>query len=121
MAFWKFDEEGAVVKYDAWIPNLNEWVQTTTSSIAQPPTQLESIQQVCATTQLTCTGANTQWESVEQCVSVLSQKAYGSYDEAWGDNVVCRTIHLVLTQVRPDVSLAKFPPTASSALGLRSA
>lgn len=107
MAFWKFDELGAVLKYDAWIPNLNNWVQATTAtSVSNSQDQMKSIQLLCAVAQLRCTGPNTQWESVEECVSVLSQKPFGDYDEAWGDNIVCRNIHIVLTQVRPDVSLA---------------
>lgn len=42
--------------------------------------------------------------SVAQCVSTLSGKPFGSYDEVWADNVVCRTIHIILALVRPDVS-----------------
>jgi hypothetical protein len=93
------------LKYDAWITNLNAWIEASTG-IPISNSQLEggTIQQVCAVTQQRCTGSNTQWSSVNQCVSVLSQKPYGNYDETWGDNIVCRTIHLVLTQVRPDVS-----------------
>jgi hypothetical protein len=105
VAFWKFDEVGAVLKYDAWIPNLNTWVETTEAAPVTSPTyQALSIQVLCAVTQMRCTGANTQWSSIGECVGTLSQKPYGNYDAAWGDNIVCRTIHLVLTQVRPDVS-----------------
>ncbi|KAK3991122.1 hypothetical protein QBC44DRAFT_58019 [Cladorrhinum sp. PSN332] len=112
VAFWKFDEEGAVLKYDAWIPNLNSWVETTTAAqISDATFQLYSIQQICAVTQMRCTGHNTQWSSIGECVTVLSRKRYGSYDEAWGDHVVCRTIHLVLTQVRPDVHCPHVGPT----------
>lgn len=42
--------------------------------------------------------------SVAQCVSTLSGKTFGSYDEVWGDNVVCRTVHIILALVNPDVS-----------------
>ncbi len=104
VAFWRFDEHGAVLKYDAWIPNLNSWVEATTSAfIADPQFRAESIQQICGGTQQICYGANAQWNSVEECIVTLSQKNYGSYDEAWGDNIVCRSIHLVLSQVNPDV------------------
>ena len=105
IAFWKFDECGAVLKYDAWIPNLNDWIVAGLGiSISNPQVDMQSIQQLCAGTQQRCTGSNTQWNSIEECISTLSQKPYGNYDEAWGDNIVCRTIHLVLTQVRPQVS-----------------
>ena len=105
IAFWKFDDRGAVLKYDAWIPNLNDWIVAGLGiSISSPQVDTQSIQQLCAATQQRCTGSNTQWSSIDECISTLSQKPYGNYDEAWGDNIVCRTIHLVLTQVRPQVS-----------------
>jgi len=105
MAFWKFDQNGAVEKYDAFIPNLNAWVQSTTgTSLSSPQVQGYSIQQLCATTQERCTGVNKQWNSTEECVDTLSKRNYGNYDAAWGDNVVCRSIHIFLTAVRPDVS-----------------
>ncbi len=105
VAFWRFDEEGAVLKYDAWIPNLNSWVQSATAADpADPQVRASSIQNICGGTQDICRGANAQWNSIEECITTLSQKEYGSYDEAWGDNIVCRSIHLVLSQVNPDVS-----------------
>jgi len=112
VAFWRFDQEGAVLKYDAWIPNLNSWVESTTAAyVADPEFRAGSIQQICGATQQICRGANKQWESTEQCITTLSKKNYGSYDEAWGDNIVCRSIHLVLTQVRPDVSFLRLCET----------
>jgi hypothetical protein len=105
VAFWKFDRDGAVLQYDAWVPNLNAWIEASTGiPINNPQRDAGTIEQLCAVTQQRCTGANTQWTSVDQCVGALSQKPFGNYDEAWGDNIVCRTIHLVLTQVRPQVS-----------------
>jgi hypothetical protein len=105
VAFWRFNDQGEVLKYDAWIPNLNNWVESTEGlPISNPQFQAQSIQVICAVTQMRCTGPNTQWSSIGECVAALSAKPYGNYDAAWGDNVVCRTIHLVLTQVRPDVS-----------------
>ncbi|KAK3389525.1 hypothetical protein B0H63DRAFT_537508 [Podospora didyma] len=112
VAFWRFDDAGAVVNYDAWIPNLNSWVVSTQGvPISNPQAQVQAIQQLCAFTQLRCTGANTQWASTEECVTTLSQRPFGNYDEAWGDNIVCRTIHLVLTQVRPDHHCPHVGPT----------
>lgn len=112
VAFWRFDHEGAVLKYDAWIPNLHSWVESTTAAyIADPEFRASSIQEICGGTQQICRGRNAQWTSVEQCITTLSQKPYGSYDEAWGDNIVCRSIHLVLSQVRPDVHCPHVGPT----------
>ncbi|KAE9362654.1 hypothetical protein N431DRAFT_499308 [Stipitochalara longipes BDJ] len=112
IAFWKFDDCGAVLKYDAWIPNLNDWIVAGLGiQIGNPQVDSESIGQLCGGTQQRCTGSNTQWTSIDECVETLSQKPYGNYDEAWGDNIVCRTIHLVLTQVRPDIHCPHVGPT----------
>ncbi|PMD16379.1 hypothetical protein NA56DRAFT_580553 [Hyaloscypha hepaticicola] len=112
VAFWKFDDCGAVLKYDAWIPNLNDWIIAGLGiDLSNPQVIEQSIEQLCGGTQQRCTGPNTQWNSTEECITVLSQKPYGNYDEAWGDNIVCRTIHLILTQVRPDVHCPHVGPT----------
>lgn len=106
VAFWRFNPAGEVLQYDAFIPNLNPFVELTTGAPISNPTLREvTIAAVCQVTQLRCTGPNTQWESFQQCNQTLHTKDYGNYDEAWGDNIVCRTIHLVLTQVRPEVCI----------------
>ncbi len=108
IAFWKLDDVGAVIKYDAWIPNLNDWVTAITNvSFTNPYAQQGAIEQLCVETQLRCTGANQQWDSTPQCIGNLTAKPFGDYDEAWGDNIVCRSIHIVLTQVRPDVCASR--------------
>jgi hypothetical protein len=105
LAFWRFDDKGAVIKYDAYISNLNDWYESTVgTSINDPQLQAATIQELCQVTQSRCTGANAQWSSFDECVSALSAKPYGSYNGVWGDHVVCRTIHLILAQLRPDVS-----------------
>lgn len=115
VAFWRFDKHGAVLKYDAWIPNLNSWVESTTrTNAADPQSRAATIEQICGATQMLCRGPNAQWGSVEECVTTLSLKNFGSYDEAWGDNIVCRSIHVVLTQVRPDVSLHRLTNSQTS-------
>ncbi len=45
-----------------------------------------------------------QYESVASCVYILGRKEFGSWDEVWGDNVVCRFVHVGLTPMRPEVS-----------------
>jgi len=105
IAFWRFDKHGAVLKYDAWIPNLNSWLEATTgASVSNPLYRAQSILEICGATQQRCQGPNAQWKDIGECVHELSKKRYGTYDEAWSDTIVCRTIHVVLTQVRPDVS-----------------
>lgn len=38
-----------------------------------------------------------------ECIATLLAKPFGTFDETWGDNIVCRLVHVVLTQVRPEV------------------
>ncbi|KAF2403164.1 hypothetical protein EJ06DRAFT_472523 [Trichodelitschia bisporula] len=111
-AFWRFDETGAVLAYDAWLPNLSAWIADVAGTdIYAPAVQAGSIYGICAGVQDRCTGPNQQYGSVEECIGVLSQKTYGNYDETWGDNVVCRSIHLLLTASRPDVHCPHVGPT----------
>ena len=102
-----------MLDYDAWIPNLERWnliTQGLPDRITNPQEQAAresgTIQSVCGAAQQRCTGNNTQYSSVEDCVSVLSSKDFGDYDETWDDNVVCRSIHVLLTLLRPDVRFA---------------
>ncbi|KAI9766011.1 MAG: hypothetical protein M1840_007018 [Geoglossum simile] len=112
VAFWRFDDCGAVVKYDAWIPNLNAWIESSVGvPISNPDLQGNTTRGICKSTQRFCVGENTQWKDEEECVTKLSGKPYGTYDEAWGDNIVCRTIHLVLAGVRPKAHCAHVGPT----------
>ncbi|KAL8741418.1 MAG: hypothetical protein Q9190_005972, partial [Brigantiaea leucoxantha] len=85
VAFWNFDKEGAVLKYDAWIPNIRLYGSVSAggpSSVApaSPAQQAASIQTLCGTTQRLCYGANTQYNSTADCARQLSQKDYGDLD-----------------------------------------
>ncbi|KAG4439119.1 hypothetical protein IFR05_005406 [Cadophora sp. M221] len=104
VAFWRFDKDGAVIAYDAWIPNLNIWnfLARGEADITNPFVQQAFIQRICPTIQGLCTGANQQYTDVPTCISSMTSKPFGNYDEVWGDNVACRTIHLILAGVRPD-------------------
>lgn len=59
---------------------------------------------LCPTIQQRCVGQDQQYQSVEDCTAQLLTKEFGTFDEVWGDNIVCRMIHLILTVIRPDVS-----------------
>lgn len=92
--------------YDAWIPNLQNFTEMLLANLDLTNLQLQAgwIEFNCAEIEQRCVGSNTQYTSAANCVSVLSQKPFGDYDEAWGDNVVCRAIHTILTKIDPDVS-----------------
>ena len=103
VAFWRFDDTGAVIYYDAWFSNLADFVRLYSGLTPSPQVNAAQIKQLCNTTQQLCTGSNTQYNSTESCIQFLSQKSFGSWNEVWGDNVVCRTLHVHLTRLRPNV------------------
>ncbi|KAI9884548.1 MAG: hypothetical protein M1823_003674 [Watsoniomyces obsoletus] len=112
VAFWRFDSAGAVISYEAWIPNLQSWINLVNGvPTSNPDVQAATINATCNQVQQVCTGNDTQYESVDACVTDYSRKTYGTYDEAWGNNVVCRTIHVVLSGIRPDVHCSHVGPT----------
>ncbi|KAK7447028.1 hypothetical protein VKT23_014241 [Stygiomarasmius scandens] len=105
VAFWRFDDQGQVTEYDAWIPNLQAWTSAATgidytNVLIQQGAVAAAL---CPTIQDRCTGSNQQFNSQIECVLELGQKPFGTFDEAWGDNIACRTIHLILTGHRPEV------------------
>lgn len=62
--------------------------------------------EVCPLIQQRCAGVNQQYDSVGDCMAKLESKSFGSFDEIWGDNIACRVIHLILTQMRPEVNFS---------------
>ncbi|KAL1640664.1 hypothetical protein SLS58_006678 [Diplodia intermedia] len=104
VAFWNFDDDGQVLRYDAWLPNLQRWNSILLGAdFDDPPAQDAFRQTLCPAVQQRCTGPNQQYDSVKDCAADLAAKPFGNYDEAWGDNIACRTIHVILTQVRPEI------------------
>jgi hypothetical protein len=113
IAFWRFGANGRIVSYDAWIPGLQNFV----GKLMEPGTGifkggawmpnethvLETAGQICGTQAQFCTGGNRVYSSTEECISTLLQKPFGIYSEAWGDNVACRRVHVLLTPLRPAV------------------
>ncbi|KAJ6567012.1 hypothetical protein B0H19DRAFT_1209699 [Mycena capillaripes] len=112
IAFWRFDAEGAVLKYDAWIPDLDLYTTVAHGfDVYTPSAMNNTIQQICQLQAQTCIGNNTMYSDVPDCVQTLAAKPFGRSDEAWGDNVVCRMIHVVLTKIRPEVHCPHVGPT----------
>ncbi|TVY13118.1 hypothetical protein LARI1_G009464, partial [Lachnellula arida] len=114
VAFWHFDDDGAVLYYDAWIPNLAEWTSVAqggldfTNSIIQ---EVVIAEELCPAIQDRCVGDNQQYANTLDCIAQLSLKKFGSFDEVWGDDITCRTIHVILTQIRPEVHCPHVGPT----------
>ncbi|THV03489.1 hypothetical protein K435DRAFT_638668, partial [Dendrothele bispora CBS 962.96] len=116
IAFWRFDEQGQVMEYDAWIPNLQAWSSIATGvDYTNVNIQKGAIAFVlCPRIQDRCTGPNQQFNTTETCIAELSQKPFGTFDEAWGDNIACRTIHLILTGHRPEAHCPHVGPNGGN-------
>lgn len=112
VAFWRFDDAGAVLDYQAWVPNLQAWTLASSGiDYSNMTIQEGAAQKLCPVIQQRCTGKDQQYSSVEDCGKQLAEKPFGNFDEAWGDNIACRTIHLILTMVRPDIHCPHVGPT----------
>ncbi|KAI4148021.1 MAG: hypothetical protein L6R39_002920 [Caloplaca ligustica] len=94
VAFWEFDSAGAVLKYDAWIPNIRFYTSNSQTGVAtvappSPAQQQAQISSLCGTVQQLCKGNDTQYESTQACETTLSQKPFGDEDNIWADSVTC--------------------------------
>ncbi|KAI4162772.1 MAG: hypothetical protein LQ342_003659 [Letrouitia transgressa] len=114
-AFWQFDKDGAVLRYDAWLPSLRLFTSTLNfghlGNAIDPPENFKQIviENVCESVDELCIGGNKQYASKSDCSRFLNDKPYGDADNIWADSVTCRNVHTLLAQVRPNVS----PPTLS--------
>ncbi|PPJ50226.1 hypothetical protein CBER1_07179 [Cercospora berteroae] len=112
VAFWQFDAYGQVERYHAWITNLEAWIKAGTGVDFSALLYQKFVPVVlCPGIQQRCTGQYQQYLDVTTCILELELKPFGSFDEVWGDNVACRLIHLILTQVRPDIHCPHVGPT----------
>lgn len=121
-----------MVSYDAWIPNLGDWnfLAEGQKNLTSPYVQAAVIDTICPVIQDRCQGADQQYASyvifptprlikrivltnrrVAECAKTLSKLTFGDYDDVWSDSVVCRTVHIILALVRPDVHCAHVGPT----------
>ncbi|KAJ7894184.1 hypothetical protein B0H14DRAFT_3426953 [Mycena olivaceomarginata] len=101
IAFWRFDDSGAVLYYDAWIPDFFSPLSHG-FDIYTLDGMNQIIQGICGLQAQTCVGSNTVYDGVDDCVRTLAAKPFGRSDETWGDNVACRLVHVLLTKIRPE-------------------
>lgn len=50
-AFWRFDDDGAVLKYDAWLPTLQQWYNATHDVAHYPVDEMLVRTQLCQAAQ----------------------------------------------------------------------
>ncbi|KAJ6603351.1 hypothetical protein DFH09DRAFT_1270246 [Mycena vulgaris] len=112
IAFWRFDDSGAILYYDTWIPDLDLFSPFIHGfDIYTLEGMNNTIQGICGLQAQTCVGDNAVYNGVADCVQTLAVKPFGRSDETWGDNVVCRIVHVLLTKIRPEVHCAHVGPT----------
>lgn len=65
VVFWHFDDTGAVLKFDAWLPTLQQWWNTTHDVANHPVNEAGVRTQLCGATQVTvsnCPSAVFVWK-----------------------------------------------------------
>jgi hypothetical protein len=108
VAFWRFDDDGSVIAYDAYLPSLALYTQLLYGTPVTTKYKTTVINTLCGQVDKLCTGENVQYNGTAECVKDLSSKDFGSWDEVFGDNVVCRSLHILLAGLRPEVSRSSF-------------
>lgn len=100
--FYVFNNEGKICSYDWTIRRLG-FAQDNQVVPDTFPTREAAYAGVCTGIQTYCTGNNTQYSSLEECVSFMGTLPWGSWDYADQNNFVCRTLHTILVPSRPAV------------------
>jgi hypothetical protein len=63
IAFWRFDDTGAVLYYDAWIPNLQCIFDISEGvEFSNPTVQAGTVETLCGTIQERCVGVKQQYD-----------------------------------------------------------
>lgn len=72
-------------------------------------------QSVCETASLYCNGTNTQYSSMTECETHLTEDVrFGSSYELGMDTLLCRMVHQNMVPFRPDVHCSHIGPTGGS-------
>jgi hypothetical protein len=119
---FNFDENGLINQTDVVFPNLGAGVDTIDDGTLIPlelapgvVVQLTkpnySIYGTCGILVQTCTGDNLQYNSFEDCVGFMLSIDYGTFDRAFSDTFVCRSVHALLTLLRPQIHCPHAGPT----------
>jgi hypothetical protein len=82
VAFWQFDDSGAVERYHAWIPNVQGWIQAATGiDFSGFLLQKGLPALLCPGIQDRCKGPNQVYADTLTCILDLELKRFGSFDE----------------------------------------
>jgi len=106
LVFIAFDKNYAICGYDGQIRNPG-------LTFDQPKkTNADTIEKLCAGIQKICTGNNTQYRNMKQCIEFMTNEIpFSTYDRLDQNNVICRTLHIQLAVVAPTVHCPHVGPT----------
>ncbi|KAI9139458.1 hypothetical protein BKA69DRAFT_1126537 [Paraphysoderma sedebokerense] len=94
--FWRFNEENLVTEYDLALINVGAWLAEGNKIDGKTDPQqnlLSRVNTICGLAQRFCTGANKQYESMDECRSILLAKPAPDDDYMDRDTVSCRIVH----------------------------
>ena len=94
-----FDEKFKLCGYDATLQNLGLTFDVP------PDTHNATILSLCEAIQYFCpvNSKYKQYSNVSECVSFLTQIPFGSLDQGDQNNVACRSIHIELAEITPEI------------------
>ncbi|CAF0851463.1 unnamed protein product [Didymodactylos carnosus] len=96
--FLAFDRDYKLYDYEAQVRNNG-------LTFNDPPqTNVPLIGELCQAVQQICEGSNQQYSSLEDCINFMTnQIPFGTFDQGDQNSVVCRTIHIKLASISPDI------------------
>jgi hypothetical protein len=98
VGFFRFNCEGQISSFDVNVLNLER--------VNDPPELFrpQAIQAICGGITATCGASFPQYNgSFEECVTHMNSIPFGSSSNLRSDTVMCRSLHLLLAQFRPQL------------------
>ena len=71
----------------------------------------------CTANTATCTGANSQWGSMQNCLDTCSHWSMGAMGDTSGDSLGCRIYHTTAAESQPSVHCPHSGPTGGGQCG----
>jgi len=102
-AFFLFDHHGKILQYDAVEVNQYSWSQFTSVSRDENINKGLMIQRICGAHTQFCNGTLARYKDYEECATFMNSLPLGNPDYSNQNNVLCRTIWSLVTNLRPQV------------------
>ncbi|KUI58126.1 hypothetical protein VP1G_05441 [Cytospora mali] len=124
ITFWAtYNAQGQITQYDATFKWL-QWSFDTLSAVMMQALNMTSTarftayatqmlaRSICTTAMESCNGTNTQYSSMDECVSFLTSGVpFGNAYELGFDTLLCRMAHQPMVPIRPSVHCSHIGPT----------